>query len=102
MKKKEKRNRPLTFEEISNETDIPLNQVHKSFRTGYNKFIEGLEKLTDMSIFETVLAVREYFGIEAEEAFRYLNDENKERIRQCAIAEYNVKVQDKYDEDLFE
>jgi hypothetical protein len=81
----------LTYEEIARKYDITTAKAHSIVKSAYNKMVNVIMENENLSIFQSVLLIREYFNMSEQEAFDKLNDENKERIRACAVKEYGIK-----------
>lgn len=81
----------LTYEEIAKKYDITTAKAHSIVKSAYNKMVAAIILNENISIFESVLLIREYFNMTEQEAFEKLNDEHKELIRSCAVKEFGIK-----------
>lgn len=84
-------NKQLTYEEIAKKYDITTAKAHSIVKSAYNKMVAAIMVHENVSIFTSVIIIREYFNMAEQEAFEKLNDEHKELIRACAIKEYDVR-----------
>lgn len=81
----------LTYEEIAKKYDITTAKAHSIVKSAYNKMVAAIILHENVSVFTSVLIIREYFNMSEQEAFEKLNDEHKELIRACAIKEYDIR-----------
>lgn len=77
---KNKMGKEMTYEEIGNVMDLSPQQVHKIEREAFNKIIKRLMLSTHMSIFDTIIVISTHFGIQLEQAYKKLDEENLELL----------------------
>lgn len=82
----------LTYEEIGERMDISPQQVHKIEKEAFNKIIKRFMISSGKNIFDTVLFVCEYLGIDPDQCFKKLDKENYETL--CIYVEetYEKKI----------
>lgn len=73
---KNKMGKSLTYEEIGTVMELSPQQVHKIEREAFNKMVRLLMNSTSSSIFDTILALSSYLGLDPEQAFKKLDEEN--------------------------
>lgn len=84
-------NKGLTYEEIARMYDITASKAQSIVKSAYNKMIKSMIEKQGLNIFDTVLALREYFNMTENEAFEKLNDEHKDMLVKYASEQYNIK-----------
>ena len=62
--------------------------------------VENFGKRNELNIFESVIEMKRYFGYSEEEAYKYLSEDNKEKLKLCAAEMYKVKLEQK-ESDIF-
>lgn len=87
----------LTYEELARKYDITPNKAHSIVKSAYNKMVKSLMEKESVNIFDTVLALREYFNMSEKEAFEKLNDEHKRMIVKYAEESYEIKTKNSND-----
>lgn len=96
----------LTYEELARKYDITPNKAHSIVKSAYNKMVKNLMERERINIFDTVLALREYFNMSEKEAFEKLNDEHKRMIVKYAEESFEIRTKNCIDsvgyESLFE
>lgn len=90
MKQKNGR-RQLTYEEIARKYDMTPAKAHTIVKQAYNKMVKGLVEKENINIFDAILALREYFNMSEQEAYDKLTDEHKERLKEYAIKEFDLR-----------
>jgi len=80
----------LTYEELARKYDITPNKAHSIVKSAYNKMVKNLMEMEDINIFDTVLALREYFNMSEKEAFEKLNEEHKRMITKYAQDSFGI------------
>lgn len=81
-----RRNKKLTYDEISKMYNISQNKVNAIIIEAYNKIIDYYVEKLNFNIFETVLFLCKFFQITEKEAFNNLNEKNKQRIKDFVLA----------------
>ncbi len=66
----------LTYEEIGEELSISPQQVHKIEKEAFNKLIKRLAVYPQSNIFEAIITLSEYFGIDTDQAYKKLDKTN--------------------------
>ena len=80
----------LTYEELARKYDITPNKAHSIVKSAYNKMVKNLMEREDINIFDTVLALREYFNMSEREAFDKLNEEHKRILTKYAEDSFGI------------
>lgn len=80
----------LTYEELARKYDITPNKAHSIVKSAYNKMVKSLMEKESINIFDTVLALREYFNMSEKEAFDKLNEEHKRLITKYAQDSFGI------------
>lgn len=80
----------LTYEQIARKYDITVNRTQTVVKSVYNKIVKALLENENISIFEVVLALRDYFNMDEQEAFDKLNDTHKEMLIKYASEHYKI------------
>ena len=81
----------LTYEEIARMYDITSSKAQSIVKSAYNKMIKSMVEKQGLNIFDTVLALREYFNMTESEAIEKLNDEHRDMLTKYASEQYNIK-----------
>jgi len=89
---KNKMGKCLTYEEIGEMMELSPQQVHKIEREAFNKMIRHLKNSSTLTIFETILAISSYLGIEPEQAFKKLDEENLSQLSIYTKEEYGKPI----------
>jgi hypothetical protein len=82
----------LTYEEIGSIMDISPQQVHKIEREAFNKLVKGLSMYPGVDIFESVMEISKYLGIDTDIAYKKLDDSNLEKLNKYIFEKYGKKV----------
>lgn len=77
---KNRTGKSLTYEEIGEKLEISPQQVHKIEKEAFNKIIRRLTTCTNANIFEAILSVSEYFGIDPDQCYKKLDKANHEKL----------------------
>lgn len=81
MLSKNKTGKSLTYEEISKKLNISPQQVHKIEREAFNKLIKRLSEKSGESIFQTIVFLSKYLGIDTDQIYKKLNRENYDSLK---------------------
>ena len=77
---KNKMGKSLTFEEIGTVMELSPQQVHKIEREAFNKMLRGLMVSANLNIFDTLIVLSSYLGIDTDQAYKKLDTENMELL----------------------
>lgn len=75
----------LTYEEIGSIMNISPQQVHKIEKEAFNKFLRSWKVKLNMDIFDSIIFVSSFLGIEHKQCFKKLDKENKEDLKQYLL-----------------
>lgn len=79
-----------TYEELAKEFDITPNKAHIEVRKVYNKIISSLVNDHKFNVWDSVMGVRDFFGMSEKEAVDKLTPEFQERLKREALKKYHV------------
>jgi hypothetical protein len=85
---KNKTGKELTYEEIGEKLKISPQQVHKIEKEAFNKIIKRFETNSGLNIFDAIIVISQYLGIEPEQCYKKLDKDNHERLCQYIQDEY--------------
>ena len=92
----------LTYEQIGNTLSISPQQVHKIEKEAINKIINTLLNDSRFNIFEVVVNLSEFFGVEPHQVYGKLNKKNKQLMYKFVNETYGKEHEDMEDvEDYF-
>lgn len=89
---KNKMGKSMTYEEIGEVMDLTPQQVHKSEKEAFNKLVKGLMINANMSIFDSIIAISKYLGIEVEHCYKKLDKENKQTLSAYTFEKYGRRI----------
>ena len=87
-----KMGKSMTYEEIGGVMNLSPQQVHKIEREAFNKMVRRLMNSTKMSIFDTVIALSTHLGIDLEQSYKKLDEENLELLSIYTKEEYGRHI----------
>lgn len=83
----------LTYEEIGEELEISPQQVHKIEKEAFNKLVKRLAVYPQSNIFEAILTLSEYLGIDADQAYKKLDKNNYDELCMYVQENYGKAVE---------
>jgi DNA-directed RNA polymerase specialized sigma subunit len=89
---KNKSGKELTYEEIGAKLKISPQQVHKIEKEAFNKIIKKFESVSGLNIFDAIIVISQYLGIEPEQCYKKLDKDNHDRLCQYIQDEYGHTV----------
>lgn len=89
---KNKMGKCLTFEEIGGVMDLSPQQVHKIEREAFNKIIKNMMITANLTIFETILSVSSFLGLDPEQAYKKLDSENLTTLSEYTKSQYGKSI----------
>lgn len=89
---KNKMGKEMTYEEIGTVMDLSPQQVHKIEREAFNKMVKRLMLSTHMSIFDTIIVLSTYMGIQLEQAYKKLDSENLQLLSEYTKENYGRHI----------
>lgn len=89
---KNKMGKCLTYEEIGTVMELSPQQVHKIEREAFNKIVRRLMNVAHLSIFDTLLVVSSQFGIDIEQTYKKLDDENMQLLSEYTKDNYGRNI----------
>lgn len=84
-----KRNEPLTYEQLSQMFNCPVNEINSSICESYNKMVDSLVYKYNFDIWDVVFELRRFFGMTEQESVEKLNKKNKEMLIESARLKFN-------------
>jgi predicted DNA-binding protein (UPF0251 family) len=86
----------LTYEQIARKYDITVNRTQTIVKTAYNKIVKAMieDEKMNVSIFDAVLALRQYFNMTEDEAVQKLNDVHKEMLKKYAAEHFKIETEE--------
>lgn len=91
-KNSNKTGKSMTYEEIGNVMNLSPQQVHKIEREAFNKMVRRLMNSTKLSIFDTIIALSKHLGMELDQAYKKLDQENMEILSEYTKEEFGRKI----------
>ena len=78
---KNKMGKEMTYEEIGVVTGLSPQQVHKIEKDAFNKMVYALMEKQNINIFDSIIAVSSYLGIDVDQSYKKLDKRNKQLLQ---------------------
>lgn len=89
----------MTYEKIGNELDISPQQVHKIEKEAINKMISGIVADSRFNVFDTILELSSFFGVDPHQIYGKLNKENKGKLYEYIQNHHGINMDEYFKRD---
>jgi hypothetical protein len=89
---KNKTGKTSTYEEIGDIMKLSPQQVHKIEKEAFNKLLRGLSAAMKSNLFDTIINLCSYLGMDLEQAYKKLDDENLKILSDYTLHEYGRNI----------
>ena len=77
---KNRTGKSLTYEEIGEKLNLSPQQVHKIEKEAFNKIIKRMTATSKTNVFDVILSLSEFLGIDPDQCYKKLDKFNNEKL----------------------
>lgn len=90
---KNKTGKSLTYEEIGSKLKMSPQQVHKIEKDAFNKIVKRFMTIMDINIFDSMVLLSDYFGLDPDQIYKKLDDNNYQILCEYIYDEFGKEME---------